>query len=441
MTAPSPRWDLLEEHLESAAFLFGHWERALVDPEYALGEVLAGPEERLLAHLDALVLGGRRAAQKLLLPALAGEDAFACFAAAYALLASEDGDFTPAVLEALAAGEPEHVEARVRALQLAPRLDLGPALAAQLAGKAPAPALRVLAFRRMDPGSGFPLKALAASTEPAVRCALLRFAAVFPDRVPRELVADCVGAQDPAERAAALEAGLVLGLKAAWADCEKWVREGGAGWETAARAFALSGEADLAPLLRALEDPARRGAALFALGFTGRVAAADAAVALLADEDAGPLAGEAFCAVSGLTLQGRFQAQDEGWDPGAPEAEDDAPYGPEADLPSPMPEAVAAWWGNERKKLDPSQRVLGGRPWSLEGLAAALEDGPCRRREALALELAIRSRGAHQLETKASARRQRQELAELKGALRKGPGTFRELLESPPPRLPPVKPK
>ena len=41
---------------------------------YTLAEVAAGPAERLLAHIDALSLGGKAVAQKLLLPALEGDD-------------------------------------------------------------------------------------------------------------------------------------------------------------------------------------------------------------------------------------------------------------------------------------------------------------------------------------------------------------------------------
>src|SRR6185369_14237639 len=54
--AKRPRWDILEEHLAEAAFLWEQWELALDAANYSLDEVAAGPEERLRAHLDALVL-------------------------------------------------------------------------------------------------------------------------------------------------------------------------------------------------------------------------------------------------------------------------------------------------------------------------------------------------------------------------------------------------
>ena len=64
------RLDVLERHLEEAAFLWTQWEAALGDAGYTLAEVAEGPEWRLRAHLDALLVAGRGAVPRLLLPAL-----------------------------------------------------------------------------------------------------------------------------------------------------------------------------------------------------------------------------------------------------------------------------------------------------------------------------------------------------------------------------------
>lgn len=45
--------DILEEHLDEAAFHWGQWEQTLVAPDFTLAET-AEREERLLAHLEAL---------------------------------------------------------------------------------------------------------------------------------------------------------------------------------------------------------------------------------------------------------------------------------------------------------------------------------------------------------------------------------------------------
>jgi hypothetical protein len=49
-----------------------------------------GPEERLRAYLDGLVLGGPKVAEKLLIPG--GDDPGAAFAAAFALAKSPSGE-------------------------------------------------------------------------------------------------------------------------------------------------------------------------------------------------------------------------------------------------------------------------------------------------------------------------------------------------------------
>ncbi len=66
----SLRFDVLERHLEESAFLWTQWEAALADAGYTLAEVAEGPEWRLRAHLDALVVAGRGAVTRILLPAL-----------------------------------------------------------------------------------------------------------------------------------------------------------------------------------------------------------------------------------------------------------------------------------------------------------------------------------------------------------------------------------
>src|SRR6478735_8667796 len=112
-------WAIYEEHLDEAAFLWGAWESALEAAVYTVAEVAAGPEERLRAHLDGLVIGGRPVAQKLLLPALNGDDMERVRPAAWALLAAEDADHFDEVLGALASAERPKARLIARAMGLA----------------------------------------------------------------------------------------------------------------------------------------------------------------------------------------------------------------------------------------------------------------------------------------------------------------------------------
>jgi len=417
-TAPI-RWDILEEHLDEAAFLAGLRERALVDPEYTLAEVSEGPEERLLAHLDGLVLGGRRAAERLLLPALRGDDPAVVLAAAWALLASEDGDHTGAVLAVLGDGEPAQIAAVGRALELVAREDLPARLVPLLSGGAPATCaavLDVLAARRADVAG--PLEHFLGAADGEVRRAALRLGRALPHRVPPHVLEPSLGGEDPVERDLAIAAGLVGGARSAWATCERVVRERGPAWEFPALVYGLSGEKDLAPLLAALEDVERRKAALFALGFTGRAAAADAAASWLADEAFAKLAGEAFSAITGLAIAGAHAKAPEPWDPDAPEEEEEEPEvdPAEGDLPAPEPAPILAWWEKAKKGFESEARFVGGAPWSAEGLLGALDSAPMRRRSALALDLAVRTRGAAHLDTRALAAEQAAALQRLRAA-------------------------
>jgi uncharacterized protein (TIGR02270 family) len=435
------RWDIAEEHLDEAAFLRQLWEEALRSPDYSLAEIAEGPEERMLAHLDGLVLGGARVARRLLLPALGGEEPGPVFAAAFALLASEDGDFAEPVLEALARAEPPARAAIRRALALAPVPALGPRLAALAprAAGAQADLLEVLAYLRIDPG--LRLEPLVSSSDPAVQALAIRLSRFLPGRLDPFAVERALASPREAVRSAALEAGMVAGARGAFAAAEAAAAAPGPGFAAAALILGLSGdEKSAAALLPALRDPGRARAAAFALGFSGRVSAADALLAAMADEDLAPVAAEGFAAIAGLGVEGAFARPPRRWTPGAEEGEGEG-YGPEADLPAPDPAAAAEWWKEARPRLDPAQRWMRGQPWGAEALFREMERGPARRREALALEIAIRTRGQVQLAWDALSSRQRAEAAEARGAAgRPLLGPFREATPAQPARQPPRAP-
>ena len=129
------RWDVVEEHLDEAGFLFGQWELALRSPSYTLSEIAEGPEARVLAHLDGLAVVGPRAVSDLLIPGLSADVPGVPFAAAFALLeGGRPADFE-AVLAALGRSKPPLRAELRRALAVVPRPDVGARLAS-LAPKA-----------------------------------------------------------------------------------------------------------------------------------------------------------------------------------------------------------------------------------------------------------------------------------------------------------------
>jgi uncharacterized protein (TIGR02270 family) len=413
---PAVRWDVLEEHLDEAGFLHQQWEDALRSPLYTLAEIASGPEERMLAHADGLVLAGAPAVEWLLVPALAGEDLDLAFAAAFALLGGERAEALEAVLETLRMADPPRRATLRRALALAPWAELGPRLVERARRDASLAddLLEVLGDRGVDPGA--PLESLAGSNEPRREALALRLARAFPGRLDPLAVARALRAPAPEVRAAALETALVTAPRGAMAACRDAVAAGGPGLETAALLLALSGqEGSVEALLSALGREEQRRPAAFALGFTGSVAAADALLAAMDDDALAPLAAEGFAAITGLVVEKRFALRRAAGAPG-PEGEEEvaaeeAPPGPEGDLPVPAPEALAAWWKETRGRLDPARRWLRGRAWAVPELLRELEQGPARRRAALALDLEIRARGQLRVSWDALTARQQEQLA------------------------------
>jgi hypothetical protein len=105
----SAQTEIFQDLLDDAAFLWTQREQGLAAPDLKLQELMEGCEGRLLAHLDALVLGGDPVAEALLLPALASEEVETVACAALALLEAAYGlglaSARPARCRAQARGE------------------------------------------------------------------------------------------------------------------------------------------------------------------------------------------------------------------------------------------------------------------------------------------------------------------------------------------------
>src|SRR5262245_57753984 len=156
------RLDIVEEHLESVAFLWSQRGARLRSPGARFAD-LRELEARLLAHLEGLRRSRSETTERLLESTLAGEDADQAAAGALAL-ASRSPDL--AVQKALAAAEaapPEVTGAGFEALKVAPGGDgLDQALLAALRTAPRAlhgTLLSTLSARRVPPG---PLESLIA---------------------------------------------------------------------------------------------------------------------------------------------------------------------------------------------------------------------------------------------------------------------------------------
>lgn len=410
-----PLWDIVEEHLDEAEFLWGMWEHSLVAPNYTLDEVAEGPEARLTAHIDGLVVNGPLVARKMLIPALEDEEPDRVSAAAAALLHSprESGGLDavfeamrelpeqrPPIVRALCCAAAPELLTRVRRLML----DEDSGLVAAAA--------EVLAFHFQSLGDTLGL--LLASEAVDARVVALRSIAneSEPGRFIRAVQAGLSDA-DPRVVDAAIETGVRIRFAAAWERAR--TRAEDADGNGSALLLALRGEvSDQEFLLRALGDRKRRLAALWALGFLGTPKAVEASLEWLEDDTAGQLAGEVFTAVTGVDLEEAEMSLPVDEDEEALESR------PEADLPRPNPMVVLQSWMKLRGGFSDGQRYIRGAVRSPSSLLTALADGQMRRRPThlLDLELHTAANDRPRLQVRAPTSRQRVQLAQRDRSMR-----------------------
>ncbi|MFP2960049.1 hypothetical protein ACLEPN_20035 [Myxococcus sp. 1LA] len=420
---PSPRWDLLEEAFDEARYQWQQRAFFFQSAKLLPGQVAELHEERLRAFIDMLAYGSSRVAERLLLPNLLEDDRERVGVAAMALLANEAPQGLTAALKELREGEPERQVWVAEAVSLSERPGLASALVSLLGPQEPpevqAAAMESLRLHGQPPGGDLLTRALA-HPEPVVRLAALRAARRWPQDAETGLVRQGFASGAPELRAAALEAGLVQAQRPVWEACQAAAEAPDAMGRTARLLLALGGEdKDISRLVKLLDTPALRPDALWALGFSGRPAAAEACIPWLEDPVLGGRAAEAFCAITGLVLKDDLlRERDAEDDPLLPLEEDlRAPLtpGPDDALPLARTAAVERWWSEARKHLRPESRVLGGRLFTATSLVEALETLPMRRRPPLALELAIRTGGQYAVEHHGWLHVQRRQAAEARG--------------------------
>ncbi|NPC85981.1 hypothetical protein HPC49_48335, partial [Pyxidicoccus fallax] len=308
MAPPRLMMDVYEEHLSEAGFLWERWERGLASPAVDL-TVTAAREERLLAHLDALTVGGSEVAGALLIPTLDSKAPTEVAAAAFALLASgEEG--ARKVLERLEAGKGPALAGIQRALELDD--SLAPAALLPLLGSPRVDVqtlvLGALVFRRAV--SPTVVEKFLSHGDPRLQSAALLGLEGRLDETHRKGLQAALDSPHTGVRHAALTAGLIAGLRGAWERCRKWAGESSAVGAQARVLLALGGgEQDITGLVKLLENAVLRPSTLWALGFSGHVSAAEACLAWM-DKDRGTaaLAAEAFSAITGLRLEAPYVA-------------------------------------------------------------------------------------------------------------------------------------
>jgi uncharacterized protein (TIGR02270 family) len=426
-------WDVIEEHMDEASFCLSQADRVLDDPLLTLPDLGRSWEPRWIAHVDALVVGGSRGRQRLLIPALGGDDSERVTACGIALLASGQRE---QVLSSLRSPDGLVRAAISRACALLPDSSLTD-IARERLGTAQTPEERA--------GMLELLAALQAGTPEIVQylcsdAAIVRAAAVRVARychpgvdVVREL--ERLLAEDAPEliEPAAIAA-LTLGSTAAFSTFEQRVLDAKL---TVARSglallAALGGPPQHMRIMEMLADASLGSLALFALGYSGNL---DAVPALL-DRAKGPDARLARLALQSLAMILGIDPSDASLrspletrgvsaaSEAALQVEDDldvdeaefAPL-PEDELPSVDPERLTARVASAQSGLEAGHRYLAGQRYGDAAVHAVLEQRPLGWRHIWATVVLIATRGEGRIDTRA---RQRQQLAQL-AALRATP--------------------
>ncbi|HET9958676.1 MAG TPA: hypothetical protein VFQ61_29485 [Polyangiaceae bacterium] len=417
---PPFRWDFVEESFSEAEFLWGRRQSALESTEYVLSELSRFIEERLLGCLDGVMLAGEAAHERLLVPALLGEEPRLASVAAWCLASSGERGLSlvAAVLE-------QAEEPSLQALRAGLELVMWPELGARLEGLRNAASPRVHAallevFAFQGRGAGATLNELVRHPDPMLSAAALR-AARFDAR-PAAEIAVGQGLEHAAAvcQWAAIETGLVLGLEAVRGlALESWKQP----WRPEYhRVWALT--AALNPkqssLTAALGDEKGLPGAAWALGFAGTRDAADHCVALMTEGRVPELALDSFCNIVGCDPVVERLAQAPAPPADSPETLDEDDL--DADLRLavevarwvPDPAQVTAYWARRREQFSPELRYQRGRAVSSPSeLRELLWDLPLGRRHVTALELAARTCGVEQFNPRAWCREQRARLTQL----------------------------
>ncbi|MDE2448834.1 MAG: TIGR02270 family protein [Gammaproteobacteria bacterium] len=414
-TTAEPYWELVEQSFEEAAFFWKRWETDLESPARSLDEVWFWTEDRLHGALDGVRVAGEKVVEATD-AALRGKDPAAITAAAHVLAAQTTAHAREALATAVRGAKGALLQAMTRGMETA-ALDASFAtVTAVLASAGPehsAALCRIKRFRRVSPGreatdalqSGIAhlqAEALRSLTYSADESAAARHI--------------CAGLEsgDGEVRCAAILTGIRRGDPAAWQAAVQLAEERNADCGPLLPSLAALGSPEEQELvIRVLREPSLQRVGLFALAYIGTPQAVEICLAGMKDEKLARSAGEAYCAITGAELaRDGLAAPEPAEGPSPPRLQDDkldANLVPTAADQWPLPDldAVRRHWQGIQRQYGPGVRHWRGRPAGLETLVAAVERGPMFRRDDLALELAVRTGGKYDVETRAFADVQR----------------------------------
>ncbi|PYT37111.1 MAG: hypothetical protein DMF52_04415 [Acidobacteria bacterium] len=396
--------DILEEHLEELSWLYDTRAHLLHSYEVDLSR-LAEWDERWLAHLDGLLIGGE-ASRSIVERGLAEGDAGSACAAG-AVLACWGGERDRSPLEATLQ-DPGFASRGpfVLGLCLAPVETHEKWLAGWIRSDTPglrAAAAEVSRFRGIAPPVDV-LRALLRVGDQPEEAVVAALGLVGGSKISgcNACVEALFESASPVVRKTALEAAVLLGFRGA---SDRWrasLKQAGAASPLDLETLGAFGAPEDARFLIGLLDQIDLApAALRALGWLGSVAAAEPVIARMADRKLGRPAGHAFSLIFGVDL-----AAEKLVPPAAGGDDEDLELDPYAGLPVPDKAAVASWWRSNGARFGRTGRLRSGRPFSTSESTALLRSGPLADRQTAALEIAFHAKETPRLETRDLATRQ-----------------------------------
>jgi uncharacterized protein (TIGR02270 family) len=409
--------EIVDQHVEEAAFLWLLRDTATCAPNYNLGH-LGDLDERIDAHLDGLRVAGAvgwEACKEQLEWREAGE----VFVAACIALQTRIGRRVAHVLE-IAAESSELARGFVAALAWLPIDDVQPTIYSLLKSRDAVTrriGIAALAVHRRDPGTHL-VDALA-DPHPTVRSRAVKAAGELGRRDLRPVSdgnADCA---DPGVRFWTAWTNALLGdVRATSALCETAIQGGADALKACDLATRTMTPGAATKWRRYLADvDAGSRLAIVAADAHGDPAAVPWLIGLMADNASARFAGEAFSSITGvnLTACGLSAQRPDGFESGPTDdpSDDNVAIDPDENLPWPRQAAIRAWWSQHGHRFTTGTRYLMGWPIGPDTIYHVLASGTQRQRGAAALELALRSPRQPLFEVRARADHQRHALVTL----------------------------
>jgi uncharacterized protein (TIGR02270 family) len=434
-------WDIVEEHLDEAEFHVEQLDRALDSPTLSLEHLASGSEQRLLAHVDGLRVGGPSVYERLVKPLLLGPDVDRrALTTVATLLAVETRDFEDL---RIALG---HESARIRAAAVR-----GCAIAGGIAlerwvlegivdRKKPAEQASLLEIAALGRAELPPLLEWLQSDDALVAGAAARAVRRADARLHLPVTEALLEHDDPDVREAALVPALAWGSSRATAVCERLALDARHSRRLPMALYALlGGPREHARLAEHVSRPTHRLDALFALGYSGNP---DLLPLLSAQLEGGHALAAKFAAQAIATIMGLDLRDDAFFEP-APTPSDAKPLARPEDDPEargslppleqddldgdivPPPEdalrppnavAIRRFCEAAGARTEPGRRYLDGQVFTREVLLDSLRCSPLGRRHMLAIGLAVGTEGAVWLDTRAPTRTQSTHMAAIRAA-------------------------